>query len=95
MFDTLEDKMIQEGIKNKSKYIAMVIRNAIEDFHCKHLSDAQMKELNPLIRNAIYTALYTMHYYMDSDRIREFVNFQVEMIPRYWEEPELIKGVGE
>ena len=95
MFDTLEDKMIQEGMKSKSKYIAMVIRNAMEDFHCKHLSDTQMKELNPLIRNAIYTALYTMHYYMDSDRIREFVNSQVEMIPRYWEEPELIKGVEE
>jgi len=58
MFDTLEDKMIQEGMKSKSKYIAMVIRNAMEDFHCKHLSDTQMKELNPLIRNAIYTALY-------------------------------------
>jgi hypothetical protein len=94
MFDTPIDKEIQKGMKYQSKYIAIVIRNAIEDFHCKHLSDAQMKELNPLIRNAVYTALYTMHYYMDSDRIREFVNSQVEMIPRYWEEPELIGGVG-
>jgi len=34
-----------------------------------------------------------MHHYMDSDRIREFVNFQVEMIPGYWEEPEFIEGV--
>jgi hypothetical protein len=29
-----------------SKYIAMVVRNAMEDFHCKHLSEAQMKELD-------------------------------------------------
>ena len=26
-------------------YIAMVVRNALEDFHCRHLSDQQMKEL--------------------------------------------------
>lgn len=34
-------------------YIAMVVRNAMEDFHAKHLSDTQMAELNPIIRNAI------------------------------------------
>lgn len=95
MFDTLEDKMIQEGMKNKSKYIAMVIRNTMEDFHCKYLSDAQMKELNPIIRNAVYTALYAMQYHKDSLRLREFVGSQIEMIPGYWEEPELIGGVGE
>ena len=34
----------------------------MENFHTKHLTDAQMKELNPVIRNAVYTALYTMQY---------------------------------
>ena len=47
--------------RNKENYLAMliaaVVRNSMEDFHCKYLSDAQMKELNPIIRNAIYTAL--------------------------------------
>jgi hypothetical protein len=28
--------------------LAMYVRNAIEDFHVKHLSDTQMKELNPI-----------------------------------------------
>ena len=95
MFDSQVDKEIQEGMKYQSKYISIVIRNAMEDFHSKHLTDAQMKELNPLIRNAVYTALYAMQYYKDSLRMREFVGSQVEMIPGYWEEPELIEGVGE
>ena len=25
-----------------ANYIAMVVRNAMEDFHCKHLTDDQM-----------------------------------------------------
>ena len=77
----------------QSKYISMVIRNAMEDFHTKHLTDAQMKELNPLIRNAVYTALYARQYCNDSLRMREFMGSQAEMIPGYWEEPELIGGV--
>lgn len=94
MFDTPIDKEIQEGLKYKSKYIAIVIRNAMEDFHCKHLSDAQMKELNPIIRNAVYTALYSIYYFPKSEKIKAFMNEQAMMIPDYWEEPELIGGVG-
>ena len=71
MFDSPVDRDIQEGMKFQSKYISIVIRNAV------------------------YTALYTMHYYKDSLRMREFMGSQVEMIPGYWEEPELIGGVGE
>jgi hypothetical protein len=37
--------------------IASVVRNAMEDFHVKHHSDDQMRELNPIIRGAVYTAL--------------------------------------
>ena len=40
-----------------AKLIAALVRNSMENFHCKYLSDAQMKELNPIIRNAIYTAM--------------------------------------
>ena len=56
------DEEIQNGLKSQSKIISIVIRNAMEDFHTKHLSDDQMKELNPIIRNAVYTALFTMQY---------------------------------
>ena len=64
----------------------------MEDFHTKHLSDAQMKELNPLIRNAVYTALYTIQYFEKSDKAKTFLNHQASMIPDYWEEAELIGG---
>lgn len=40
-----------------AKTIAAYVRMNIEDFHHEHLTDEQMKELNPLIRNAIYTFL--------------------------------------
>lgn len=40
-----------------AKCIASFVRNGIEGFHADYLSDEQMRELNPLIRNAIYTFL--------------------------------------
>lgn len=44
--------------KNRlSKSIAAFIRNKIEDFHVEFLSDEQMRKLNPLIRNAIFSFL--------------------------------------
>jgi len=45
----------------------------MEDFHCRHLSDEQMAELNPIIRNAIYTALYAYHGEKDSKAAVRFV----------------------
>ena len=79
-----------EARQNWATYIAMVVRNAMEDFHTKHLSDEQMKELNPIIRNAIYTALYAYDHQGESSTARDFVEFQVSMIPEYREEPELL-----
>src|SRR5215813_11275716 len=70
-------------------YIASVVRNAMEDFHCRHLSDEQMKELNPIIRNAIYTALYARENYNRSLAAQSFVDFSVRLIPHYWEDPTL------
>ena len=52
---------------------AMVVRNATQDFHCQHLTDEQMKELNPIIRDAIYTALYAIHYGEDEPWCQRFV----------------------
>lgn len=48
--------LIQE--KNRiAKAAAIFLRNQLEDFHVDHLSDVQMKSLNPLIRGAIYSFL--------------------------------------
>jgi hypothetical protein len=55
-------------------YIAMVIRNATENFHSKYLSDSQMKELNPIIHNAVVTALYAIDTYDDETLRSSFLS---------------------
>ncbi len=71
-------------------FLAMVVRNAMEDFHHRHLSDEQMKESNPIIRNAIYTGLQALRHYDRSEAARSFADFQNMLIPKYWEQPELL-----
>ena len=79
-----------EEMRNFAMFIGMVIRNAMEDFHCKHLSDEQMRELNPIIRNAVYTALHAFQHYERSPQAKKFSDFQSRLIPGYWESPELM-----
>jgi ribonuclease HIII len=69
-------------MKDYAKYIAIVVRNAMEDFHCKHLSDEQMQELNPIIRNAIYTAIYAYEIHKQSDLSKHFVDYHFKSIPK-------------
>ena len=90
--EELYDEKAMEGMRNYAKYIATVVRNAMEDFHCKHLSDAQMEELNPVIRNAVYTAIYAFESRKESRISETFVDFHLMSIPKYWEEPELLTG---
>ena len=71
-------------------FLAMVVRNAMEDCHHRHLSDEQMKELNPIIRNAIYTGLQALRHYDRSEAARSFADFQKMLVPKYWERPELL-----
>lgn len=81
---------INEDDRHIAKCIAMVIRNAMEDFHVRHLTDDQMKELNPIVRNAVFTALYALRHRRDSEAAHAFMRFQERMIPKYWEEPQLL-----
>ena len=57
----------------------------MEDFHCKYLTDLQMKELNPIIRNAIYTALVQVKENPNAMSI-----YGQLFIPKYWEDCELL-----
>lgn len=93
-----ENKLSQEaitGMKTFAKYIAIVVRKAMEDFHWKHLSDMQMKELNPIIRNAIYSAIYAYETQKHSGLSMQFVDYHFMSIPKFWEEPELLGGLRE
>jgi hypothetical protein len=64
--------------------VAMNVRNRMEDFHCEHLTDAQMHELNPIIRNAIYEALVAL-----SEEDAKALAWWAAMVPGYWEAPRL------
>lgn len=79
-----------DGIRLMSKIIALDIRNQMENFHVDHLSDAQMKVLNPLIRNAVFNSLVALsHYPHPPFNLR--VDYNFASIPTYWEEPELTR----
>lgn len=79
----------QDILKAISMIIALAVRNNIEDFHVKHLTDAQMKELNPLIRNGIYNALYALSQSDNNEYAQAYVDLTIRSVPNYWEEPEL------
>ena len=79
-----------EADQTLANYIAMVVRNAMKNFHCEHLSDDQMKELNPIIRNAVCTALHAFNNYEQVDAAARFVDYNFAMIPKYWEPPKLL-----
>jgi hypothetical protein len=83
-------RSLDEQHRRIAKYIAMVVRNAMEDFHVKHLNDGQMRELNPIIRNAVYTALHAMELSDSDPASASFVGLSQRLIPKYWEEPELL-----
>jgi len=74
-----------------AKLIAIVMRNALEDFHVQHLTDAQMKELNPILRDAALTSVYMLKHSYRSKRMQSVMGWSFACIPDYWEEPKLLK----
>lgn len=79
----------QEKMKLFSKIIALGIRNEMEDFHMEHLTDAQMKELNPVIRNAVYHTLFALANMEKQKDCLKMVDWLLKCLPDYWEEPVL------
>ena len=80
---------LDKGAADTAMLIAMTVRNEMENFHRKHLTDEQMAELNPIIRNAVATTLYAISKYRGSLTARKFLRFQERLLPSYWEEPVL------
>jgi len=76
MPDTPVDKTLQEGLKEQSKLIAVVVQNTLRGHHNKHLSD---KEIIDVI-DAIYTAFYSVHYYKESSSAVEFLRSHAEQV---------------
>jgi hypothetical protein len=81
---------VDSSLQVWTKLIAMTVRNEMEDFHVEHLSDEQMKALNPIIRTAIFKTLrhiWLLKNGADSQRTIsiQHLYFQMLMIPDYWE----------
>lgn len=76
--------------REQAKLLAIIIRNAMEDFHAEYLSDSQMKELNPIIRNACVTFFYMMSNLKD-EKVQKVIRYNLMCIPNYWEEPQLMR----
>jgi hypothetical protein len=86
MIESYENK-VKNDLNFRAKAIAAYIRSNIEDFHAKHLSDKQMKELNPLIRNAVYT-------FLKDDADNNFFKISGTCacnLASYWEDCEYVK----
>ena len=90
MAQTRERPQPSPGIQSIAAYIAMVVRNAMDDFHCAHLSDAQMKELNPVIRDGVCTALHALENRRRSKTAEALLRMTLRMIPSYWEQAQLM-----
>lgn len=67
--------------------MATLLRNALEDFHVAHLSDTQMKELNRLIRYALYEAISQIETMAGTPEGEGFLAWVVTRIPDHWEIP--------
>ena len=90
-------KKAKTALQTWAKLIAMHVRNEMEDFHCEHLSDDQMKELNPIIRKAIYQTLRQLYFLKKGTKKQQLVAIQevhrlLLLLPDYWENPDLTEN---
>lgn len=78
-------KVFQKKLEDNNymaKTIAAYVRQNIEDFHARYLNDEQMKELNPLIRNAIFSFLEDY----ETGKIGKIWGTRLLNCPDYWED---------
>ena len=73
-----------------AKAIGAYVRMGMEDFHSKHLFDEQMKELNPIIRNSIYTFLEDYN----NGKLLRISGVLKCNLPSYWEDCVYDKQIG-
>lgn len=76
------DSCITNNTNFMAKAMAAYVRLGMEDFHSHNLSDSQMKELNPIIRNSIYTFLKDYN----DDKIMKISSVLKFNLPDYWED---------
>ena len=87
---------IDKDLVSYTMVVAMSVRNAMEDFHSspEGPTDAQMEKLNPLIRTGILTAVHAWRF-VHIDPAYRYLRFQDDLIPDYWEPPQLLASYVE
>jgi hypothetical protein len=76
-----------QSVLSMAMFIAKVIHDAIDGFDFKHLSVDQRRELDSVINNAVYTALYASKHYSQSSAAKAFVTVGLANIPKHWVKP--------
>ena len=90
--ETVNPSEVSEGTTALAMYIANVVRLALVDFHVeRYLSDAQMAAHNPIICNAVCTALHA-YATMRLPASETFLEHHTRLIPKSWEPPQLTKS---
>src|SRR5262245_9505938 len=87
-------KGAKQALQTWAKVIAMHVRNEMEDFDWRHPRDDQMREVNPLIRKAIYQTLRQLYVLKKGTKKQRLVAIQsihhlFLLLPDYWEAPDL------
>lgn len=81
----------QESLQLLSKFIALYVRNHLEDLHANGavMDDDTMPAINTAIRDGIYNALYIISNSSYNIENLEVASMAFNMIPSYWEKPQL------
>lgn len=79
----------QDVMKTASMIIAQILKDELEDFRIKHIPKETTPELDDLIKNGIYNALFSLvNSDIDNSCLSNITDAMVK-IPSYWEAPQL------
>ena len=87
---------LSEADRVLATVLAVSVRNALEgtlhggELGTLSLTDEQMRLLNPLVRDAVATALHARSNYHRCRPARAYLDFQERLIPDYWEPAQLL-----
>ena len=88
---TKQPPRLSDADRLQATVLAMSVHNALDgtlhggDVGTLSLTDEQMRILNPIVRNALATALHARSNYHRCRPARAYLDFQVRLIPDYWE----------
>ncbi len=85
------------GNQHQAKLIAAIVRSELENLHAAGgITDAAMRDLNPVVRNSVYTFFHCLLAAQKGDpKAKAFLEMVNRLIPDYWEEAKLLPSYTE